>query len=209
MKVNLYDQKGKKLTTSVELNDEIFGSRVSKSLLAQYLFVYSSNQRESNAHAKTRAEVSGGGRKPWAQKGTGRARHGSNRSPIWTKGGVTFGPRNERNFKKQLNRKAVKSAFRSVLSKLVKEDGLVVVDKLEVSTTKPAKQAADIAKALADTKVTFVTGKVLPEVLAAFSNLPKASVRFIGDISVYDFLIGGKVVITQDCLEFINKNWSK
>ena len=100
MKVDLYDNKGKKSSKQVELEASVFAGKINQDLLRQYVYTYLGNQRQSNAHTKERGDVRGGGKKPWKQKGTGRARHGSSRSPIWKGGSVTFGPSNDRNFKK-------------------------------------------------------------------------------------------------------------
>jgi large subunit ribosomal protein L4 len=209
MKTALYDQQGKKLTSSVELPDSVFAAQVNDKLLAQYVFVYLSNQRESNAHTKDRSEVSGGGRKPWKQKGTGRARVGSSRSPIWTKGGVTFGPTNERNYKKAMNRKAKQAAIRSAFSKLNADNQLFVLEKLEITGQQPAKQANALTDAFAAEKVTILTANRDAGLIQAFGNLFFAKVKTITEVSAYDLLNAGKVLLVQDCLSYINEKWAK
>jgi large subunit ribosomal protein L4 len=209
MKADLYNQQAKKLSKSVDLDDSVFASKVNEKLLSTYTYIYLSNQRQSNAHTKDRSEVSGGGRKPWAQKGTGRARVGSNRSPIWTKGGVTFGPRNERNFKRILPKKAKQAAFRSVFSQLALNNNLVIVDKFDFEPTRLANQASKIAQAFAARKITVVTAQKDENTIRAFSNIPSAKVKMISEISVYDLMTGGKILLAQDCLSHISDKWGK
>ena len=210
MKVDILDQKGKKTTKKADLNDTVFGAEVNEKLLSQYVYVYLANQRQANAHTKDRSEVRGGGKKPWRQKGTGRARHGSSRSPIWTGGGVTFGPTNSRNYKGRLNRKAVKSAFRSAFSKLMSEKLIEVVDEVKVGDTKITKSAAEVVAVLKGDvkKVTLVTGKKDQSLVNGVNNLPGASVKMVSEISVYDILNGGKVVLLADSLDYINEKWA-
>lgn len=207
MKLNIFTQQGKKATKQAEVSDAVFGTEVNKDLLSQYVYVYLSNQREAIAHTKDRSEVSGGGRKPWAQKGTGRARAGSNRSPIWTKGGVTFGPTNRRNWKKTMPRKMKKLAMCSALSSVVADSKLKVVSDLKFSGEQLAKQGLEMIKALdLGKKALIVTGSKNKDVMNAFSNIPRVKVLPISEINAYDVLYAGSVVMTEDALEYTN-NW--
>ncbi len=135
MKVDIFDQQNKK-AGEIELPDKIFNAKWNSDLVHQVLQAQIANSRTVLAHAKTRGEVSGGGRKPWRQKGTGRARHGSIRSPIWVGGGATHGPLTERKFEKKINRKMRQSAVFSVLSKKLDEGELKVVDSLKLTAFK-------------------------------------------------------------------------
>lgn len=207
MQVSLYDQNGKKLTKKVTVQDEVFASDVNAALLAQYVYVYHSNQRQSNAHTKDRSEVRGGGRKPWKQKGTGRARAGSSRSPIWRGGGVTFGPTNQANYKRSISKKMRVRAFRSAFSSLQSDGKLFVVDKLQLDAKKPlTQQVAKLQAAFDLGKVMIVTRSVNPELVKACSNLQKVMVKPVNEISVYD-LLNQAVILEEESLEYVHGKW--
>ena len=135
MKTVVYNQKGEKMG-EIELSESIFGVKLNTNLLHQVAISQMSNRRQSNAHTKDRGAVRGGGRKPWRQKGTGRARHGSIRSPIWIGGGVTFGPTNEKNYKKIIPKKMRRKALFMVLTEKLKSNTLIVVDDINLSSIK-------------------------------------------------------------------------
>ncbi len=142
MKTTIYNISGKAVG-DIDLPESVFGVEGKNDLVHQVMISMMSNKRQGTAHSKDRGEVSGGGKKPWKQKGTGRARHGSIRSPIWIGGGVTHGPRNERNFAKKINRKMKRAALRAVLSAKLKNGKLILVDSFEMKEpkTKLAKEA--------------------------------------------------------------------
>ena len=148
MQTKLYNQAGEE-TGSIELPDRIFNVPLNEQLIHEALIVQLGNSRQVLAHAKGRGEVRGGGKKPWRQKGTGRARHGSIRSPIWKGGGVTFGPTKERNFKKKINKSARQKAIFMVLSSRVKNNEYAVLDSLnfENGKTKEAQKSFDLISA--------------------------------------------------------------
>lgn len=135
LKAEIYNQKGEKVG-NLKLSDKIFDVKVNESLVHQAAVTQMGNERQVLAHTKQRAEVRGGGKKPWKQKGTGRARAGSTRSPIWIGGGVTFGPTKNRNFSKNINKKMKQKALLMVLSDKVESKGLTVLDKLDISEYK-------------------------------------------------------------------------
>lgn len=135
MKVDLYNQTGE-VISQVDLPDEIFGLKINENLLHQAVIAQLGNARQVLAHTKDRSEVRGGGKKPWRQKGTGRARHGSIRSPLWKGGGVTFGPTKERNFSKSINKKMKRKALFMALSGKAADRQLMVVDKLNIEKPK-------------------------------------------------------------------------
>lgn len=141
MKTDIYNQKGEK-TGSIELSESVFGLPWNSDLVHQVVVSMQSNARTPVAHTKDRSEVSGGGKKPWRQKGTGRARHGSTRSPIWVGGGVTFGPRKEKDYSKKINKKMRAKALYTVLSRKLKDGEILFVDKIETKEpkTKTAKE---------------------------------------------------------------------
>ncbi len=135
IKIKVYNQNAES-AGEIELSPKVFGMKVNDDLVHQAVITQMANQRQVIAHTKDRSEVRGGGRKPWRQKGTGRARHGSSRSPIWIGGGVTFGPRNDRNFKKRINKKMRQNALLMVLSDKAAGDNFIILDKLEVAEFK-------------------------------------------------------------------------
>lgn len=209
MKADLFNQKGK-VVGDIEVRDDIFGKDVNEKVLAQYVYIYLSNQRQGNANTKNKAEVRGGGRKPWRQKGTGRARVGTIRSPIWRGGGVTHGPTSDVNWKKNTTKTFRRSAIANALSKMMKSNFVKFVDSIEVDEKKPlTKQALDIVNAFDNPKkITILTGdlenKSLPK---SFSNLEKKSVKAVNELNAYDILNSGVLLIDQKALEFINKTW--
>jgi len=135
IKVNVYNQKCEAVG-DIKLSDRIFGVKASDALVHQAMVTQMANERQVLAHTKDRSEVRGGGRKPWRQKGTGRARAGSTRSPIWKGGGVTFGPRKDRNFKKNINKKMKQKAMFMVLSDRAASNSFIILDKLEIDKFK-------------------------------------------------------------------------
>ena len=145
MLVKTYDQTGKELSQT-RLPAEVFGIEINHDLVHQVVVSQMANRRQIIAHTKDRGEVSGGGRKPWRQKGTGRARHGSIRSPLWRHGGVTFGPTKERVFKKKINTKMKRGALLMVLSEKAKNNFLILLDKLELENAKTKLMAKILEK---------------------------------------------------------------
>jgi large subunit ribosomal protein L4 len=210
MKLPVFDVNAKKIE-DVEVSQDIFGEDVNEKVISQYVYVYLSNQRESNADTKDRAEVRGGGKKPWRQKGTGRARHGSSRSPIWRGGGVTFGPMKERNYKKKLTKSFRNAAFRNIFSKLAQDSSVSFVEgfakqKEELKT----KDAVKILNKFSNPKKsTIVLTEKNNGVLNGFANIKNVKVKLISEISGYDLLTGGKILLEKDCLNYITEKWSK
>ncbi len=208
MKVSLYDNKGKKTAKSVELVPSVFEQEVKMPLINQALYVYMSNQRQANAHTKTRGDVSGGGKKPWKQKGTGRARSGSSRSPIWTGGGVTFGPRNNRNFKKSLPRKMKKSALRAALSHLAQNGRIMVIERFEIGKQNNAKMVDAAFKNLNLEKGALLVQKGVDKLLTkTVNNIKKLAITHVGELNVYDLVKADKVVIFEEALAEMEKFW--
>ena len=198
-KVDVYDIAGKKVDT-VELKDEIFGIEPNEAVVHSVLVNYLANQRQGTQSTKTRAEVSGGGRKPWRQKGTGRARQGSIRAPQWVKGGIALGPK-PRSYKYTVNKKERRLAIRSVLSSKVLENNLVVLDKAEMKEIKT--QA--MVKTLENLKITGKTLILLPEknenVQKSARNIKNVKTTLVNTINVYDLLKYNKLVVTLDAVK--------
>ena len=198
-KVDVYDIKGKKVS-DVELNEKIFGIEPNENIVHEVLLNYLANQRQGTQSTKTRAEVSGGGRKPWRQKGTGRARQGSIRAPQWIKGGIALGPK-PRSYRYSLNKKEKQLAIKSVLSSKVLEKELTVIDKLELKEIK----TKSMVKAFADLKLTGKTLVVLPEknlnVQASTNNIEGAKTILVNEINVYDLLKYTNLVLPLDTVK--------
>ena len=185
-KVDVYDLKGKKVS-DIELADSVFGIEPNENIVHSVLVNYLANQRQGTQSTKTRAEVSGGGKKPWRQKGTGRARQGSTRSPQWIKGGIALGPK-PRSYRYTVNKKERRLAIKSILSSKVLEKELTVVDKLEVKEIK----TKTMAKALVDLKVEGKTLIILPEsnknVYMSARNIEGVKAITANNINVFDLL---------------------
>ena len=198
-KIDVYNMEGKKVS-DVELNDNIFGIEPNEAVVHSVLVNYLANQRQGTQSTKTRSEVSGGGRKPWRQKGTGRARQGSIRAPQWVKGGIALGPR-PRSYKYTVNKKEKRLAIRSVLSSKVLENNLVVLDKAEMKEIKT--QA--MVKTLANLKVEGKTLILLPEknenVQKSARNIKNVKTTLVNTINVYDLLKYNKLVVTLDAVK--------
>ena len=198
-KVDVYDIEGKKVST-VELKDEIFGIEPNESIVHSVLVNYLANQRQGTQSTKTRAEVSGGGKKPWRQKGTGRARQGSTRAPQWIKGGIALGPK-PRSYTYKVNKKEKRLAVKSVLSSKVLENELVVVDKLAFDEIKTKK----MANALTNLKVEGKALILLPEknenVQKSARNIEGVKTSLVNTINVYDLLKYTNLVVTLDTIK--------
>lgn len=192
--LKVYATDGSEVST-VALNKDVFGVKVNESTMFDAVMVYRANLRQATAKTKKRDEISGGGKKPFRQKGTGRARAGSSRSPIWVGGGTVFGPCGEQNFKIKQNKKEHKLALKSALTLLAK-DGLVVLDNMKVSgKTKDVVKMLNAFKA-ADKKVILVSED--EKVLQSSANVNNVSTRAINNLSVYDLLNTSKLFITKD-----------
>lgn len=198
MQTKVYNLQGSEVE-SVELADEVFGAEYNESLIHQAVVTYLANQRQGTKSTLTRSEVAGGGRKPWRQKGTGRARQGSIRSPQWVHGGVVFAPK-PRDFSKKLNTAMKKGAFVSALSTMAKENALVVVDQMNLEPkTKEAVKALNALKL--NRRVTVVTDGVCENALRAFSNIPEVSVTTADVLNTYDLVVSDYVLITKDAVK--------
>ncbi len=193
-----------------ELNDAVFSVPVKEDVVHQVMVAQQANSRQVVAHTKTRGEVRGGGRKPHRQKGTGRARAGSIRSPLWRGGGVVFGPRKDRNYTKQVNRKMKQSALRMVLSDKVANDHLVVVDEWAVAEGKTTNLKASLQKLpSADSKVLISLAKKNDDLVKAASNLMNTNYIAADSLNVVDLLKNDYVVLDKAAIELINERLAK
>ena len=202
-KVDVYDIKGKKVS-DVELAENVFGIEPNEAIVHSVLVNYLANQRQGTQSTKTRAEVRGGGRKPWRQKGTGRARQGSIRAPQWIKGGIALGPK-PRSYKYTVNKKERRLAIKSLLSSKVLEKELTVVDKLELAEIK----TKTMVKALADLKVEGKTLIVLPEnnenVFMSARNIEGVKTIVLNNINVFDLLKYNNLILPLETVKKIEE----
>ena len=198
-KISVYNIEGKKVK-DIELNESIFGIKPNEKIVHIALVNYMANQRQGTANTLTRSEVSGGGRKPWRQKGTGRARQGSIRAPQWFKGGIALGPK-PRDFSYRINKKERQLAIKSVLSSKVLENNLVVVDKLDLKEIK----TKNMVKALENLKIEGKTLIVLPEknenVQMSARNIEGVKTSLTSTINIHDLLKYNKLILTVDSVK--------
>lgn len=188
---------------SVELNENIFGVEVNEHVMHQAVVQYLANQRQGTKSAKTRAEVRGGGRKPWRQKGTGRARQGSIRSPQWTGGGVVFAPK-PRDFSFKLNKKVKRLALKSALTTKVNNEKFVVVDELKLNEIK-TKEMKKVLDNLNVNKGLIVLEENNKNVLLSARNIPNVKTAGVNTINVYDILKYESFVVTKEALAKIEE----
>lgn len=192
----------------VDLDQKIFDGKVNESLIHQVVVMYQANKRQGTSSTKTRAHVSGGNSKPWKQKGTGRARAGSSRSPLWRKGGVIFGP-HPRDYSYQLPKKIKKSALISTINSRLNDSLVKVLDELKVNEGK-TKEFVKIVEALKlERKVLFVCDNTQENVLRSSRNIKTVTVMRWESINALDVLMSDNVVITQKALENLTQRLKK
>lgn len=188
----------------IVLSDEVFGVEVNKTILHAAVRAYLMNQRQGTQSTKTRTEVRGGGRKPWRQKGTGRARQGSTRSPQWTHGGVALGPK-PRSYRIDLNKKTRRNALKSALSDKVAQNNMVVVDAILTEDYKTKTMTAMLAAVGANTKTLVVLPENDSKVVKSFANIPGVKTTQAHTINVYDILNADKLVMAKAAAEKIQE----
>jgi len=206
-KAPLYNKEGNENGT-VELSDAVFGVKPKQSVVHGVYVALEANRRQPWAHTKDRSDVRGGGRKPWKQKGTGRARHGSSRSPIWSGGGVTFGPLSTRNYKKKVNQKTRALAVKMCLSDKILENKLVVVESIgETGKTKDVR--ALCSKLPGSGKTMLILSDVANEALGlAVRNIPQVHVQRSIDVNVADLLNHQYIVTTKESIQTLEKRFA-
>ena len=214
MKVKVYNQNAE-IVGEQELSPAVFGVKAPEALVHQVATAQMANERQVLAHTKTKGEVRGGGRKPWQQKGTGRARAGSIRSPLWKGGGVTFGPRQDRNFSKKINLKMKRKAMLGVLSDKVRNNNLVIVDKLELAEAKTKQVAAIIAnffnKVFVENKkrmLVMIAGKD-EKIERAMRNLAAVKLLKLNNINIVDLLKYKNIILTVEAVKKLEEQYSK
>ncbi len=202
--VDVLNQIGEKIDT-IELEDKIFSADIREHLVQQVVVWQLAKRRSGTASTKTRGQVRGGGKKPWRQKGTGRARAGTIRSPIWVGGGIIFGP-HPRSYEFSLNRKVRKEAMRSVLSSKLKDQLLMVIDKIDLPAVK-TKEFVQVLKnmGLENDKILFVTGPRDQDLTRSSRNLYKTLVLPVEGLNVYDILRFDRLVLLKDAVSRISE----
>ena len=197
-KVALYDMSGAQIG-ELELNDSVFGIEPNQAVMYDFVKMQLANKRVGTSSTKTRAEVSGGGKKPWRQKGTGRARVGSSRNPVWTGGGIAFGPK-PRDYSYRLPRKARRLAMKSALSSKVLENNIIVVDQLSFDEPRTKQMVATLQALNSGKKTLVVTANGDPNVSKSARNIPGVKPLRVDFINVYDLLKYDTLLITRDAV---------
>lgn len=201
--IPVYNIDGKEVE-KVKLDKEVFDGKVKKEVLHQAVRMYRANQRFGAAFTKTRGEVSGGGRKPWKQKGTGRARAGSIRSPIWRGGGITFGPR-ARDYSYRLPKKIKQAAFKYSVNDKVNNNKIIVIDQLKIEEPKTKVFASILDKLKISGKVLLLLEKIDSNIVRSSRNIPRVSIKQLSVSSTYDLLVHENIMITKAGLEALTE----
>jgi large subunit ribosomal protein L4 len=209
MKAVIYNQNGKKLEESISLPKEIFDVKMNADLVHQVAVAQMANKRRIIAKTKNRSEVSGGGRKPWRQKGTGRARHGSIRSPIWRHGGVTFGPQTDVVFKKEISKKMRRKALFMVLTSKVKKEHLIVLDNLKIESPKTKLMVDILDKLPAKGSRLVILPKKDETIIKATRNISKAKSELAQNLNVLDLLSFNYLILPKDSIKVIKETFLK
>ena len=200
--VSVYNMEGNEVGT-MELNDAVFGVKINEHLVHMAVLQQLANNRQGTQKAKTRSEVSGGGRKPWRQKGTGHARQGSTRAPQWTGGGVVFAPK-PRDYSMKMNKKEKQIAMKSALTSKVQDSKFIVVDEFKMDEIKTSKFAQILSNLKAD-KALVVTKDKDEKVVLSARNIPTVKTTMSSALSVYDILKYDSLVITKDAVAAIEE----
>ena len=203
LKTNVYDMSGKQVG-EIELSEAVFGIEPNQAVVHDVVKNHLANRRQGTQSALTRAEVSGGGRKPWKQKGTGRARQGSTRAPQWTHGGIVFAPK-PRSYGYTLNKKARRLALKSVLSAKASEQNIVVIDEIKMDAPKTKDFAKFLSAVGCTGKTLVVTVEPKQNVVLSGRNIAGCQVTFANLINVYDVLNAGKLVVDRAALAKIEE----
>ncbi len=206
MKIDVYSQTGTKLKTKVELNDQIFGIKPSEDLLAQYVRVYRANRRRGTAKVKTRGEVRGGGRKPWRQKGTGRARHGSIRSPLWVGGGTVHGPQ-PKDWSLKMPKKMKRKALFSALSQKLKQEGILVLNKIELKGIRTKDLVGILSKLPVKDKILIALDKIDKNVILSARNIAGVKAIQAKDLNAYEVLDTKTLILPKASLKILEETF--
>ena len=201
--ITVVDMEGKNVGT-LELADSVFGIEPNAAVMHMMVLNYLAAQRQGTQSALTRSEVSGGGRKPWRQKGTGRARQGSTRAPQWTHGGIVFAPK-PRSYRFTVNKKVRRLAMKSAFSAKAQESSIIVVDSIKMDEYKTKKMAAMLSAIGVEKKALVVLPEVDSKVIKSASNIPGVKTAQVNELNVYDILNADKLVIAKDAVAKIEE----
>jgi large subunit ribosomal protein L4 len=208
LKAAVYNSEGNKIE-DIELSSDVFGLKKNDELLHQAYVAIQSNQRQVLAHAKDRGERSGSGKKPWKQKGTGNARVGSVRTPVWRGGGVVFGPTKERNFKKDINKKMMRKAILLALSAKAKGEDIKILDKIEISEKK-TKKFADIIKNLKVKGSSIIGFSEKEKDFKLYSrNLKKVNNILTSNLNVFDIMNHKNLILSKESIKYLEEKYKK
>ncbi len=202
MKISVYNKKGESVK-EIDLPKEIFGIDINSNLIYQVVTSQMANRRQNSAHTKDRSEKRGGGKKPWRQKGTGRARHGSIRSPLWKGGGVTFGPRNERNYKKKINKKERRKALLMTLTGKRESQTLILAEDFEIKEPKTRELSFLNNLPCNDGSVLIAADKSDKNLLLAARNMPEVEIIEARNLTALDVLSFKYLLVPEKSLEVI------
>lgn len=197
--IDVLNIQGKKVST-LKLNDEIFNVEFNEALVHSVIVNYLANQRQGTQSTKTRSEVSGGGKKPWRQKGTGRARHGSTRSPIWIKGGIALGPK-PRSYNYRVNKKEKQNAIKMILSNKIAEKNIIVVDEIKLKEMKTKEVATILNNLKVEGKILLLLEENNNEIYRAAKNINKLNVSYVGMTNAYQLLDNKQIVATEAAMK--------
>ena len=203
LNVKVFDMNGSEQGT-MELNENIFGVEVNVALLHEAVKNYLANQRHGTQSTLTRTEVRGGGRKPWRQKGTGRARQGSIRAPQWTHGGVALGPK-PRSYRYSMNKKAKRLAMKCALSSKVAEDQMIVLDSLSFNDMKTKNMVAVLKALKVEDKALIVLPAPDANVVKSTRNIPNVKTLYVNTLNVYDIIKHDKFIVTKEAVQKIGE----
>lgn len=207
MEVKVYNQEGKEVS-KIELNKAIFSLPWNADLIYQAVRTNFANQRQVLASVKDRSEVRGGGRKPWRQKGTGRARHGSIRSPLWRGGGVTFGPESERNFKLKINKKMARKAVLIIFSAKARDNEILILEDIKLPRPKTKEMAKIMSKFPEVKNALFALSGANENIKMAARNLPNLKIININNLNILDMLKYQYLILTRNSIEELNKKYA-
>ena len=205
-KVNVYNMSGEQVE-ELELSQDIFGVEINQHAVYEAVKNQLANKRQGTQSTKTRAEVRGGGRKPWRQKGTGRARHGSSRSPIWAGGGVTFAPK-PRDYSYKIPKKIKRIALKSVLTSKLQNNEMIVIDEIKFDMPKTKDMVELLSKVNADKKALIVLDSNDKNVIKSANNIPNVATASVNTINVYDLLKYNSFIITKDAVRKVEEVYS-
>lgn len=203
-KTALLSLKGEKIK-DIKLDDNVWGITPNDQVVYEHINLFIANRRQGTHATKTRSDVSGGGRKPWRQKGTGNARQGSTRAPHWVGGGVVFGPSANRNYTKKMNKKERKLALKSALTYKANDKDIIVVDKFEAETNKTKDMLKVLEGLNATGKTLIVTTELTENLILATRNIADVKLVLANELNTYDVLYVNKIIITEDAVKYVEE----